>query len=255
MREENVESDGINLWRQIGDTLVDQITQGIWAPGDKLPSEIELATKFGVARKTVRRALSSLQDNGLIRAEHGRGTFVTEKVLDFRIGSRTFFEQNLLENARTPSRKILEVAEIPSSPLISEKLGIRLGDAVLSVVVVGKADGLPVTLGRNYFPMAKMPGLKAIYEAAYRSSEQQNVSTAEMLKAAGIDNLRRQAMRLRCRPASPEEARLLQISLAEYVIETHVVATANLVGPALFSKGFYSSSRVEFVVEKEIFEP
>jgi len=47
--------------------------------GDKLPAEVDLARRYGVARMTVRRAIADLADNGEVVVLHGRGTFVAER--------------------------------------------------------------------------------------------------------------------------------------------------------------------------------
>jgi len=64
------------------DRAVDAIKQHIMAnglqPGDRLPSEPELASSFGVSRNVVRQALSSLEAVGIVHSEQGRGTFVAE---------------------------------------------------------------------------------------------------------------------------------------------------------------------------------
>lgn len=55
-----------------------QILSGAIKPGEKLPSENQLSTEYGVSRQTVRKALQILQNEGYIYAEHGRGTFCSE---------------------------------------------------------------------------------------------------------------------------------------------------------------------------------
>lgn len=61
--------------------IFDQITTGDLPPGFPIPSEPKLAREFGVARATVREALRLLAEDGLLRREVGRGTFVTEPAL------------------------------------------------------------------------------------------------------------------------------------------------------------------------------
>lgn len=58
--------------------LRQRITDGVWAVGDRLPSERALATEHGVGVNTVRRAVSSLQRDGLVRRVQGSGTFVEQ---------------------------------------------------------------------------------------------------------------------------------------------------------------------------------
>ena len=65
-------------WRQLAATLRAQIESGELAPGDRLPSILTLSQEYEVASVTVRKALNSLKQDGLISAASGWGTFVTE---------------------------------------------------------------------------------------------------------------------------------------------------------------------------------
>src|SRR5689334_9615454 len=85
---------GISLWRQIADQIRQAISTGEFA--DRLPPEMTLATRFGVNRHTVRGAISALVQEGVLRAEQGRGTFVERKQkLAYPIGVRTRFSEGL----------------------------------------------------------------------------------------------------------------------------------------------------------------
>lgn len=64
------------FYAQITTELRRRITDGTYRPGSRLPGEIVLCVEFGVTRNTVRRALSALQDEGLITARMGLGHFV-----------------------------------------------------------------------------------------------------------------------------------------------------------------------------------
>ncbi len=72
----------IPLYLQIRDTLRSEILENLYRDGDAFFSELELAARFGVARGTVRQALASLEQDGYLRREKGRGTFVSRKVSD-----------------------------------------------------------------------------------------------------------------------------------------------------------------------------
>ncbi|HUO00134.1 MAG TPA: GntR family transcriptional regulator, partial [Bradyrhizobium sp.] len=62
-------ASGISLWRQVGETLLQEIDQGVLSPGERLPTDADLAARFQVNRHTVRRALAHLQNEGLLRVE------------------------------------------------------------------------------------------------------------------------------------------------------------------------------------------
>jgi len=70
---------GVPLYAQVSEILIQRILNGDWAPGASLPAEPELCAEFGVARGTLRQALSRLETMGYVRRERGRGTFVANR--------------------------------------------------------------------------------------------------------------------------------------------------------------------------------
>ena len=67
------------VWAQVADDIRADITAGRLRPGEKLPSEIDLAERYGVARMTVRRAIADMVEHGELVVLRGRGTFVAER--------------------------------------------------------------------------------------------------------------------------------------------------------------------------------
>jgi GntR family transcriptional regulator, arabinose operon transcriptional repressor len=70
---------GVPLYAQVSEILIQRILNDEWVPGTNLPAEPELCAELGVARGTLRQALSKLEQLGYIRRERGRGTFVANK--------------------------------------------------------------------------------------------------------------------------------------------------------------------------------
>jgi GntR family transcriptional regulator, arabinose operon transcriptional repressor len=68
------------IYQQIRAYLLQGIREGKWKPGDRLPSEMDLAREFGGSRITVKQALSILIEEGIVYRIQGRGTYVTENV-------------------------------------------------------------------------------------------------------------------------------------------------------------------------------
>ena len=88
-------ADGVARWRRVADDLHRRIAEGDIS--GTLPPETALAARYGVNRHTVRRAIASLAEEGLVKAERGRGTFVhrpPRRVL-YPIGTRTRFSENM----------------------------------------------------------------------------------------------------------------------------------------------------------------
>jgi len=91
------------IWRSIADSLQSEIGQGLYRPGDKLPTEAELALRFGVNRHTVRHALAALAEAELVHSRRGAGVFVASRPTEYPLGRRVRFHQNIRDSGRTPS--------------------------------------------------------------------------------------------------------------------------------------------------------
>jgi GntR family phosphonate transport system transcriptional regulator len=239
---------GISLWRQIGDALTRDIDAGALGPGDRLPADADLAMRFGVNRHTVRRALAHLQGEGLVRSERGRGTFVVEDVMDYRLGARTRFTQNLLLSHRSPTRRLLAASEQPASAAVAEHLALRPGAPVHLVVTLGEADGRPISMGQNYLPAERLPRLGEVLRQASEQTPTR-VSITAALKAVGVPEYHRRLTRISARPATVDEARQLKMPAAEYALETESLDVDDRDEPVIYARTAFRSGRVQFVVE------
>jgi GntR family transcriptional repressor for pyruvate dehydrogenase complex len=74
----SITSDGRKLYQQIASAIADAIADGSYRPGQRLPSERDLAEEFGVSRPTIREAMLALEIRGMLEARHGSGVYVTE---------------------------------------------------------------------------------------------------------------------------------------------------------------------------------
>ncbi|MDY0307598.1 MAG: phosphonate metabolism transcriptional regulator PhnF, partial [Desulfovibrionaceae bacterium] len=143
---------GVALWRQIQDWLEFSIKEGEMPPGSKLPTEQELAERFGVNRHTVRRALTLLAEKELIRTEQGSGSFVREQVIDYAVGARTRFHENLLRQERKPRGELISFGVIPATTEVARALELEKGEPVIVLETLGEADGVRICLASAHFP-------------------------------------------------------------------------------------------------------
>ncbi|MGH3926375.1 MAG: GntR family transcriptional regulator [Pseudonocardiaceae bacterium] len=109
-------ADGQLPSRRIADAVRALINNGELAPGDQLPSERELARRFGTARNTAREAIRLLSEEGLVTAQHGRGVFVREKQRMFRWGNERYSRRTYRETGLTPFR--LEMQRQSKTPRV-----------------------------------------------------------------------------------------------------------------------------------------
>jgi GntR family hexuronate regulon transcriptional repressor len=71
--------DSRKLYQQVASAIMASILSGKYAPGERLPSERDLATAFGVSRPTIREAMISLEIRGLAEVRHGSGIYVSDQ--------------------------------------------------------------------------------------------------------------------------------------------------------------------------------
>ena len=228
---------GVAVWRQISQTLHSDISSGGYQPGEKMPTEVMLSRRFGVNRHTVRRAISDLVDQGLVRVEQGRGTFVAEDVVEFVVGERTRFTELMTTQQRTPGTRLIRAIELPAEEMIAVNLKLRIGTKVVLIERLGEADGRAISIGSHYFPARRVPGLIAAFE------ERSSITTA--LSDIGISDYVRLSTRVRSRQATSEEAKLLKISLATPVLETLSINCDSNGKRIEFGVSRFASNRVE----------
>lgn len=111
--ERNAEKDNRTLAELAAGQMIDLIRQNRYAPGDKLPTEVELAELLGVGRNTVREAVRILVSRNIITVRQGSGTFISEKqgVADDPFGF------SLVENRRKLTRDLIQIRAILEPPI------------------------------------------------------------------------------------------------------------------------------------------
>ncbi|MFI2431506.1 GntR family transcriptional regulator [Streptomyces sp. NPDC018960] len=68
------------LWRQIAAEIIRRIKEGIYPPGSRVPSTLEIAQEFGVVNATAAKAMRHVREEGWTRGEVGLGTFVSDSL-------------------------------------------------------------------------------------------------------------------------------------------------------------------------------
>ncbi|APX10311.1 phosphonate metabolism transcriptional regulator PhnF [Tateyamaria omphalii] len=192
------------IWRSIAATLSAEIADGEYRPGDKLPTEAEMAARFGVNRHTVRHALSALVEAGTIHTRRGAGAFVTQTPTDYPIGKRVRFHQNLRAAGRTPAKEVLSVATRLANATEREALGLGDQDYVHAYEGLSLADEQPIALFRSVFPAAPFPQLPDALAASG--------SVTAALRAAGVTDYTRAWTRLTAKSATATQALHLRIA-------------------------------------------
>lgn len=156
-----VRAPGLTVHGQIEDWLAELICAGRLAPGDRLPTEHDLAGWLAVSRMTLRHSLASLARRGLVTRSVGRrgGTFVAEPKLEQDRTTLTSFSEQLRRHGMVAGARVLSAAQRPAGPVAAAELDLADGDLVYEVRRVRLGDGKPIGLEHSVFPAALFPGL------------------------------------------------------------------------------------------------
>lgn len=148
------------------ETLVSRVSTGLrasintgeYAPGHRLPTETELATQYGVSRPTLRNALRQLETQGLIRTQHGVGSFVSDqpqvKAGLERLDSIT---DSIRAGGHTPGMEYQSRTIRPALPEEAQKMGLSPVDQVLELRRSILSDGEVVAFSYDLMPIKLFP--------------------------------------------------------------------------------------------------
>lgn len=149
------------LYIEIQEAIRDDIESGLYAAGKLIPSESALCKRFDVTRPTVRKAISGLIDEGLLRSIHGKGVFVTGNDIESDGTLIGGFESLLGDQlaSEITNTRIVSKAVRDAGPLYSDIFGINPGDSILRVTLVRQDRNSPVSLEENYLNLSLAPSL------------------------------------------------------------------------------------------------
>jgi GntR family transcriptional regulator len=158
------------LYQQIKGLLEKSLEAREWRPGEAIPSELELASRFRVSQGTVRKAIDALAADNLVVRRQGKGTFVATHTEE---QASTFRFLRIRRNdgkAEYPASRLLDVRRTKASSEIARLLELRPGDPVIVLRRVLEYSGEPTVLDEITLPATLFRGLtKAKYDA-YRGS-------------------------------------------------------------------------------------
>jgi GntR family transcriptional regulator len=151
--------EGIPRYVQIRESLREEILNKRLLPGQKLPSEDELATQFGVSRMTVRQGISDLLDEGILYRKHGVGTFIAQPQVSRDHTRLTNFFESSQANHVEATMRLLIADILPAKLKTAKGLSLKEGELAIRIKTLRLADGVPVTVHDAYVPYKLFPQL------------------------------------------------------------------------------------------------
>lgn len=200
----------------VANTIQQRIMDGTYPAGSKLPSERQLIEEFGTSRPMVVRALEILKQDGWIESAQGKGRYVravpsmTGRQLPRYLGA-------LLDEEEPAQVKVLNAGPVLASQRVASALGVPSGTPVICRVRLVAAQVGPVELSTVFVPVGLADGTDVGKDTPLAGGLLSHVAR---VKGVSFDHA---TSRVSARPASAEEARLLEIGRREVVLTLLIV--------------------------------
>lgn len=223
------------LYQQIKGLILNSLRLSEWKPGESIPSEMELATRFRVSQGTVRKAIDELAAANLLVRRQGKGTFVAthaEQHVQFRF-------LKLVPDSGTPGsegpaqRDIIECRRARASADVARALTLRTGDAVLQIRRVLSFAGTPTILEDIWLPASPFKGLTAERLANYLGP------TYALFETEFNVRMVRAEEKIRAEPAIDGLEKLLQVPTGTPLLSVERIAYTYKDLPMELRRGYY----------------
>ena len=165
------------LYNQLKQRIADDIEKGNYPVGSRIPPEHELEKIYQVSRVTVRRALAELTSDGMLERKQGKGTFVSLPALNRNMKSIHSFHDSCRKNGKRAGAQVIRITDKPADAVDCTELGLTHGEHIVEIIRLWLADGIPVAIETNHFPMTY----------AYLENENLNGSLYQVLRQYGIE--------------------------------------------------------------------
>lgn len=236
-----LERGPVPLHHQVYLDLQAALAANEWKPGERLPTERELAERYGCSLITVRRALDELSREGRLERTRGRGTFVTEPPILRDIAGQAGFADEVRAFGYEPYAVVVTARVERASPVVAAALGIPVDAPVYYLERVRGADNVPLLLEQVRLPADRLPSL---LDHDYTVE-----SLWDVLENAYDLRIGRRQETLSAVVPSAQESRLLGLRTRRPSIQLEGTAFTTGGEPVEYSRTVVSPERARYFVE------
>jgi GntR family phosphonate transport system transcriptional regulator len=234
-------ASGVALWRLVADGIERGIADGRFAAGEKLPGETEIAETYRVNRHTVRRALATLAERGMVRAERGSGTYVETQRLAYPLRSRTRFSEIVGAGGREPRGQLIDASKDVASRELGRQLGLKSGAPLVRIEALRFADRTPICVSTSWLSAERFPDAGAVFASTR--------SMTALLAHYGVRDYRRSSTRITASIVDATDAARLDLTLGRPVLVVDSTDVDPDGKPLVTKRSRFAAERVEFLVE------
>lgn len=184
--------------------------------------------------------MDDLEGQGLVRIEQGRGSFVTEEVVQYAVTPRTRFAENLRGQNRQPHSRFVRIEEVAAEDQTATDLGLRRGRPLIFAERQSCADARPIAIGRHWFCATRFRSIAVLL------GQEESISTA--LAQLGVSDYVRASTSVSARLPTGQEAAFFDQPRTIPVLVTRAVNCDPQGKPIEVSVGVYPANRVHIVI-------
>jgi GntR family transcriptional regulator len=214
---------------------------GSLPPGAALPSERELADRYGLARMTVRNEIERLTSEGSVYRLHGRGTFVAEPRIA-QAGALTSFTEDMLARGHVPGSTVTSSELVAADGFLAAALEVKPGDTCFRLDRVRTADGRAMAIEQVYLPLERFEGIDRVDFA--------DTSLFDVLEGAFGVSLGDAEQRVVAVGIEPDEAPVLGVPEGSPGLRFHTVTRDREGVPVLYAVSLYPGDRYEIALRQ-----
>ena len=231
-----------SLYINVKNEIEDMITRGNFNPGDKLPTEYDLARKYRVSRMTLREALRALEEEGLVTRKQGVGTFVKaasqkiKSILDINYG----VTEMIMNMGFHPDTKEIKIEEVFADGHMAKTLNVKEGLKVITIERVRTADNIPVVYSLDMIPISILSDIGDIKSLGG--------SLYDFLEAKCNIVLSSSMARLFPTKATRKIAKKLNVKVNSPLFLLEQLDTDQAGSPVVFSREYFVTDYFDFVI-------
>jgi GntR family transcriptional regulator len=140
----------VPYYYQLQEILKEEIENGRWRSGETLPSEVQLATVFGISRTVIRNALDVLEADGQVFRVRGKGTVVAHPKFRYEGVSSARQQSGAAAPARPRLLKLIDCRLVTGGGHVGGLLDLAPRDSVLELTIAQSMNDVPASLGQMF---------------------------------------------------------------------------------------------------------
>ncbi|TGD24463.1 GntR family transcriptional regulator [Companilactobacillus suantsaicola] len=231
----------VPVYIQIHNEIRKEIESGKWSVGERIPSERQLSQDFNVSRMTLRQAIQTLVDEGILQRQVGSGTYVASSKVQEKMSGTTSFTEITESQGKHPSSKTVSYHVADPSISEMEKLKLADGDQILRMERIRYADNQPICFEVATIPISIVKSLdkEDITSSLYKALENK----------AGL-KLGDATQTVSAILASEKIANFLNVKRGSAILRVRQVTTLDDDRPFEYVRSQYAGDRFEFYLER-----